>query len=626
MLLEVGVHSLDEAVVGVEHEGVSIGHLPIEAHTLLQTRHLLVAAHVFALGDDYGAAVFAHGGSLDVEFRLLHLGHYGLEYGGEVVLGFGIHLLLSGIVLLDEVVDGVAVYTEEAYVLVAAFRLFAFFFVVGVFVGAPFLFECADKGSIELAVEEEHVVAFCACCLDVAPLCLAVVAVEAYEVTVLVGLVFLDGSLVFLVGVAFAVDVAEQGKLFGLVVEVGLAEDTVVDEEFEVVPLLLEVFAVLAEDGLQAVSHLLGDVLRNLLDVAVALQVGAADVEGNVRTVDDAVEQGKEVRDNVLHAVGDEHLVAEELDLVAVNVDVALDFREVEHTGEVEGVVDIQMNPEEGIVLHGIEVAVEGLVILVLQCRGLFGPEGLGDVDDVRFVGLLLAAVLPFGLLAEGDGYGEELAVLLQQFFDAVFLEELLAVVVNMEHDVRTALCLVGLFEGEFGVAVAAPLVCRFVLPTLGDNVDTLRYHEGAVESESEVSDDGGGIVLVFLQEVGGSAEGNLVDVAVNLFGGHTDTAVADGEGAGFGVNLHFDGEVLCVAHVFAFGGEGLQFLRGVDGVGHNLTQEDFVVAIEEFLDDGEDVLGGDTDVSFLLCHNIIYEFFVFCAPSLQCLCQSAEV
>ena len=285
-----------------------------------------------------------------------------------------------------------------------------------------------------------------------------------------------------------------------------------------------------------------------------------------------------------------------------MNVDVALDFREVEHTGEVEGVVDIQMNPEEGIVLHGIEVAVEGLVILVLQCRGLFGPEGLGDVDDVRFVGLLLAAVLPFGLLAEGNGYGEELAVFLQQFFDAVFFKEFLAVVVDMEHDVRSALCLVSLFEGEFGVSVATPLVGRLVLPALGDDVDTFGYHEGAVESESEVSDDGSGIVLVFFQEVGGSAEGNLVDVAVNFFGGHTDTAVADGEGAGFGIHLHLDGEVL----VFAFGGEGLQFLRGVDGVGHNLTQEDFVVAIEEFLDDGEDVLGGDTDVSFLLCHNII--------------------
>ena len=181
-----------------------------------------------------------------------------------------------------------------------------------------------------------------------------------------------------------------------------------------------------------------------------------------------------------------------------------------------------------------------------------------------------------------------------------------------MKHDVRTALCLVSLLEGEFGVAVAAPLVCRFVLPALGDDVDTLGYHKRTVESESEVSDDGCGIVLVFLQEVGGSAEGNLVDVAVNFFGGHTDTAVADGEGAGFGIHLHLDGEVLCVAHVFAFGGEGLQFLRGVDGVGHNLTQEDFVVAIEEFLDDGEDVLGGDTDVSFLLCHNIIYEFFCF--------------
>ena len=55
------------------------------------------------------------------------------------------------------------------------------------------------------------------------------------------------------------------------------------EEEFEVIPLLLEFLTVLLEDRVQAVCHLLGDVGRNLLHVAVALQVAAAHVQWDIR-------------------------------------------------------------------------------------------------------------------------------------------------------------------------------------------------------------------------------------------------------------------------------------------------------------------------------------------------------
>ena len=91
----------------------------------------------------------------------------------------------------------------------------------------------------------------------------------------------------------------------------------------------------------------------------ITLQVGAAHVERNVGTVDHPVEQSEEVGHNVLYRIGDKHLIAEELNLVAMDLEVVLDLREVEHTRQVEGVVHIEVNPEERLILHGIELAVE---------------------------------------------------------------------------------------------------------------------------------------------------------------------------------------------------------------------------------------------------------------------------
>ena len=90
-------------------------------------------------------------------------------------------------------------------------------------------------------------------------------------------------------------------------------------------------------------------------------------------------------------------------------------------------------------------------------------------------VGVHLLSVFPFGLLAEGDGYGHELAVLLQQLLYLCFLKILLAVIVNIEHDVRASLSLLCVLDGEFWRAVARPLnsLCP-VLITLGDDFHLL--------------------------------------------------------------------------------------------------------------------------------------------------------
>ncbi len=74
-----------------------------------------------------------------------------------------------------------------------------------------------------------------------------------------------------------------QGKLLGLVEEFLLGEHTVFDDNLHVVPLGLEIFAVFAEHFIQFIRDLFGDVRRDLLHIAVGLEVGTAHVQWDVR-------------------------------------------------------------------------------------------------------------------------------------------------------------------------------------------------------------------------------------------------------------------------------------------------------------------------------------------------------
>ena len=574
--------ALHQPVVGVHHHGVHVGHLAVEAHAALNGSHLLHAAHVFALRNHHGHSRLAQRGRLHVVLHLLPLRHGALEDGGEAQPLVGVHLAHGRVVLLNQTIQHVGIHAGKARLLRLALPE-------------------AHHRHVQLAVQQQHIVALCLGRLDVGVLLLGVGSVQIDQIAIFVSLVGTDERLVLVVSVVLTIGVLQQGKFLRLLIEVVLRQHAVVDEDFQVVPLLLKLLAVVLEDGAKPVAHLLGDVGGDFLHVGVALQVAAADVQRDVGAVDDAVQQRQEVGHDALHRVGHEHLVAEELNLVPLQVDAVLHAGEVEDARQVEGVVDVQVNPEQRLVAHRVEVAVERLVVLVLQLAGRACPQRVGVVDDVVLVRLHLLAVLPLLLLAEGDGDGQEAAVLAQQPFQAALLEELLAVVVDVQHDVGAALGAVGLRQRELRRAVARPLHrLGTLLPRAGDDVHALRHHEGAVEAQPEVADDGIGVVLVLLQEVVGAREGNLVDILVNLLLGHAHAVVADGDGALLLVEADADGQVAHVAVEVALQLHGLQLLRGIDGVRHHLAEENLMVGIEKLFDDGEDVLGRNPDVTFL--------------------------
>ena len=185
------------------------------------------------------------------------------------------------------------------------------------------------------------------------------------------------------------------------------------------------------------------------------------------------MEQGEELRNDSFHLIGDEHLVTIQLNLVALDVDIVLDAWEIKNTCEVEGIVNIQMNPEQRFIhLHGVEGAIEQLVLFFFQCTRRFGPQRFHIVDDMILFCLYLFTVLPFRLLSESDGHRKELAILVQQLFDLTLLQELLAVVIDIENDITTAVFLFSILNGKLRTAVATPFhgFCT-ILITLGDNL-----------------------------------------------------------------------------------------------------------------------------------------------------------
>ena len=113
------------------------------------------------------------------------------------------------------------------------------------------------------------------------------------------------------------------------------------------------------------------------------------------------------------------------------------------------------------------------------------------------------------------------------------------------------------------------------------------------------MADDGIGGVLVFLEKFLGTREGDLVDVLVDFLGSHADAAVAHGERAGLLIDADVDLQALGRALELAGSLQGFQFLRGVNSVAHELTQENLVVTVQKLLDNGEDVVSRYPNSSF---------------------------
>ena len=304
------------------------------------------------------------------------------------------------------------------------------------------------------------------------------------------------------------------------------------------------------------------------------------------------MEEHEEVGHDVFYLVGNEYLAGIELDLVLLDLEVAFNLGEIEYTGEVERVVYVEVDPEEGVFGEGVELFVELEVVFVLEVVGVFVPEGCGVVDDALvgdgfvfgFSFLIHAIFLAVLLGAELDLYGQELAIFIEYAFETVFVEELFGVCIDVEDDVGAAGGFGGGGELKLGGAIAFP-TRSFIFGGLegtGDDLYTVGHHEGGIEAEAELADDvfGVGLVLEFFYELGGTGEGDLVDVLFDLFAGHADAFIADGDGLFVLIEAYLDAEVAELTVEFAEGGEFFELLGGIYGVADELAEEDLMIGV----------------------------------------------
>ncbi len=117
----------------------------------------------------------------------------------------------------------------------------------------------------------------------------------------------------------------------------------------------------------QLIADFLGNMLGNAADGAIPLERTAGDIERNIGAIEGTAQRQEEFRDDLFAVVADKHLAAKEFDLATVGVNIGGELRKVENPLHQKGIVGIDMNPKERIILEGIEVAVELEIVFVAQ-------------------------------------------------------------------------------------------------------------------------------------------------------------------------------------------------------------------------------------------------------------------
>ena len=161
-----------------------------------------------------------------------------------------------------------------------------------------------------------------------------------------------------------------------------------------------------------------------------------------------------------------------------------------------------------------------------------------------------------------------------------------------MEDDIGAGLAPFRGLQAEIRRAIAAP-AHRLALAS-GTEAHQLHlgsHHEARIKTEAEMADDRITFLLVFFQEVFGTGEGHLIDVALHLIGSHADAVIGDREGLRLAIDSDRDHALRPLAAI-ARHGRHAAFADRIHPVAHQLPEEDFMAAINGLLDDREDVFG----------------------------------
>ena len=268
-----------------------------------------------------------------------------------------------------------------------------------------------------------------------------------------------------------------------------------------------------------------------------------------------------------------------------------------EHGVEYNRGIGTEVHPRQrllvGVAHEFVELGVFllGNVLLVLHPDGLHG-------------------VLP--LAVHGDGEGDEVAVLAHNVAQVAAAGKLGGVFLQVDEDACAARgVFLSIGDGVAVLPIARPLDgLGLRLPGAGGELHLVCRHEDAVEAHAELADEvlcAALLLLGHLQEFLGAGVGNGAQVLHHFLLGHADAGVGDGQGLGLLIGGEGDGGLqLRVGNGRA--GELLeaQFLQGIRGVGDELADKDFAVAVEGMDDDVQQLPDLCLECMRLFCHNVI--------------------
>ena len=408
-----------------------------------------------------------------------------------------------------------------------------------------------------------------------------------------------------------------EERVFRLIIELAVAECGVFAESLDVAPHLFKALAVILEERVQLVGNLFDDVRRDLGNIAVILQVASRNIEGQLGAVEHAAQHQEIFGDDFLDVVGNEYLVVVELDLSFHVGKLMREFREVQNALEVEGVVRLDVQPEERIVEVTEYLVVERFVLLVGAFGGILLPQGHRVVDRL-FLGDFFAFLGFFRILVcKVDLDRHERTVFFEYRAQFIRLEVLCALVVDMHDDGRAAILFV---VGD--IHFIGALVRADPLHGIAAAVGTAAYlyavadHKRRVKAETEVTDDTVGRALAFalilLDKLHCARQCDVADVLLDLIGIHTDTVIRYGDGARLLADADRDLAVKGEVADLSERDQTLQLCDRVGCVGNDLAQENLLVRVEPTLDDREYMLGLDGNTALFIFNFFCHGKFIF--------------
>ena len=239
-------------------------------------------------------------------------------------------------------------------------------------------------------------------------------------------------------------------------------------------------------------QHALGQLPVHDLQLRGVLQHFTADVQRQILAVDQAAHEPQVGRQQLRRIIGDEHPADEQLDLAAAlgleQVEGALG-RQIQQGGVLELAFEVEVQGLPRFVERAGDVVVEGLVLLVGDLRLRTQPQRL------RLVDLLGLAVLG----QQADREGHMIGVEPDQSLQAVGLEELVGVFFQVQDDggADGGFGAVDIGDGEAAVARTLPAEGVLGASLAGVDRDAIGDHEGAVEADPELTDQGARVLAL---------------------------------------------------------------------------------------------------------------------------------